>query len=73
MDILLLARFIAAAQQDHQGLVPDCVIDPIALGHVDPQFSDPLAHTPVVAEIAFCNTVETNRDPRLGLAVPQGS
>ena len=56
VDVLLLARFIAAAQQEHQGRVPDRVIDAIALGHVDPQLADSLAHAPVVAEIAFLNT-----------------
>ena len=73
VDVLLLARFIAAAQQEHQGLVPDRVIDVIALGHVDPQLADPLAHAPVVAEIAFLNTVNANSNPRLRLAVPQCS
>ena len=73
VDVLLLARFIAAAQQKHDGLVPDRLIDPIALGHVDPQLADPLAHAPVVAEITVCNPVQAHRNPRLGLAVPQGS
>lgn len=72
VDVLLLARCIAATQQDHQGRIPDRVINAVALGHVDPQLADPLAHATVVAEIAICRPVKAHRNPRLGLAVPQG-
>ena len=57
VDVLLLARLIATTQQENHGLVLDRVINAIALGHVDPQLADPLAHAPVVAKIAVCHPV----------------
>ena len=63
--VFLPARLIAAAQQDHNDVVPDRVIDSVALANIDPKLADTAADRFVVAEIAVLDTSDSsgNRDP----------
>ena len=71
--LLLLARFVTTAQQDHHHAVPYRVIDTVPLACIDPEFADPSTDCSVVAKITFLDTVDANDDPRLGALVTQSA
>ena len=60
IDITVLCTFVATTQKQDNLFVVDGVIDSVTRTDVDPQFPDPIATEPVIAEI-FSSTLLTRR------------
>ena len=69
--VLLLARLVAAAEQDHQPVVSNRVVDAVAFANGHAHFADALTHGFVVTKVALLNAVNANGDSRLGAPVAQ--
>lgn len=71
VDVRVLRALVASAQQQHQPLPRQGVIDPVARPRVDAQLPYAVTTEFVIAEVALLDAGHAPDHCHLGLAIPQ--
>jgi hypothetical protein len=70
-DVLLLCRFVAAAEEEKDHLTNPGEIDPVSRSPINPQLIYPTVQRPVIAEVAEREAVNPGLNPCSRLPILQ--